>query len=244
MTVAHNRTGWSAFSDQVVRLGDGAGTVLCMTVSGAFPLRADAQRNLERILEAARAAFAERGLDVGVEEIARRAGVGKATFFRRFPSKDALVLAVLEGFVEEVEAAADHAAQAEDPLEGLREFLMHNMATQARNAAFFDAMAARFTGDNPPVDLTDRMLAAVARVLEPARAAGVLREGVEPGDISTATKMLGAAIRPMPGMLLCEEAWHRYLDIVLSGLRAGQDPLTGTAADPCTMVREISAKSA
>jgi AcrR family transcriptional regulator len=215
-----------------------------MTVSDALPLRADARRNLERILEAARAAFAERGLDVGVEEIARRAGVGKATFFRRFPSKDALVLAVLEGFVEEVEAAADRAAQAADPLEGLREFLMHNLTTQAHNAAFFDAMSARFMGDNPPIELTDRMLAAIARVLEPARDAGVLREGVEAGDISTATKMLGAAIRPMPGVLLCEAAWDRYLELVLSGLRAGQDPLPGTAADPCTMVREVSAKSA
>jgi AcrR family transcriptional regulator len=215
-----------------------------MTVSDALPLRADARRNLERILEAARAAFAERGLEVGVEEIARRAGVGKATFFRRFPTKDALVLAVLEGFVEEVEAAADRAVQAEDPLDGLREFLMHNMTTQAHNTAFFDAVAARFTGENPPIDLTDRMLAAIGRVLDPAKAAGVLREGVEPGDISTATKMLGAAIRPMPGVLLCEAAWGRYLEVVLSGLRAGQGALPGTAADPCTMVREVSAKSA
>jgi AcrR family transcriptional regulator len=214
-----------------------------MTVSDALPLRADARRNLERILEAARAAFAERGLDVGVEEIVRRAGVGKATFFRRFPTKDALVLAVLEGFVDEVEAAADEAAQAADPLEGLREFLMYNMSMQAHNAAFFDAIAARFMGDNPPVELTDRMLAAVDRVVEPARAAGVLREGVEAGDISTVIKMLGAAIRPMPGMLLCEAAWARYLDVVLCGLRAGQDPLPGIAADPCTMVREVSAKS-
>jgi AcrR family transcriptional regulator len=154
------------------------------------------------------------------------------------------VLAVLEGFVEEVEAAADRAAQAADPFEGLREFLMHNLTTQAHNAAFFDAMSARFMGDSPPIELTDRMLAAIARVLEPARDAGVLREGVEAGDISTATKMLGAAIRPMPGVLLCEAAWDRYLELVLSGLRAGQDPLPGTAADPCTMVREVSAKSA
>jgi AcrR family transcriptional regulator len=214
-----------------------------MTVSDALPLRADARRNLERILEAARAAFAERGLDVGVEEIVRRAGVGKATFFRRFPTKDALVLAVLEGFVDEVEVAADQAVQAEQPLEGLREFLMYNMSMQAHNAAFFDAIAARFMGENPPVELTDRMLAAVDRVVEPARAAGVLREGVEAGDISTVIKMLGAAIRPMPGMLLCEAAWERYLDVVLCGLRAGQDPLPGIAADPCTMVREVSAKS-
>ncbi|WP_187369259.1 TetR/AcrR family transcriptional regulator [Baekduia soli] len=214
-----------------------------MAVSDVTPLRADARRNLERILEAARAAFAERGLDVGVEEIARRAGVGKATFFRRFPSKDALVLAVLEGFIEEIEAAAADAAAAPDPLEGLRDFLLHHMTLQANNTAFFDAVSARFTGENPPVELTDRMLAAIGRVLEPARAAGVLRDGVEAGDLSTVAKMLGAAIRPMPGVLLPAAAWPRYLDIVLAGLRAGQDPLPGIAADPCTMVREVSATS-
>jgi AcrR family transcriptional regulator len=215
-----------------------------MAVSDVTPLRADAQRNLERILEAARAAFAERGLQVGVEEIARRAGVGKATFFRRFPTKDALVMAVFEGFVEEIEAAAERAAANPDPLEGLREFLLHNMTTQAGNQAFFDAVAARFVSDEPPVALTDRVIAAVARVVEPAKAAGVLREGVEPGDVSTATKMLGAAIRPMPGMLLPEESWGRYLDVVLCGLSSGRPPMLGVAADPCAMVREVSAKTA
>jgi AcrR family transcriptional regulator len=215
-----------------------------MTVSNAIPLRADAQRNLERILEAAREAFAERGLQVGVEEIARRAGVGKATFFRRFPSKEALVLAVFEGFVEEVEAAARDAAANPDPLDGLREFLRHHMAMQAQNQAFFDAIAARFVAEDPPVELTDRMMEALTSLLDPARDAGVLREGVEAGDISTATKMLGAAIRPMPGMLLPEASWDRYLDLVLCGLSAGRPPMVGTAADPCAMVREISAKTA
>jgi len=215
-----------------------------MTVPSALPLRADAQRNLERILEAARAAFAERGLEVGVEEIARRAGVGKATFFRRFPTKDALVVAVLEGFVVEMEVSADRALELDDPMEGLRVFLMDHIRLQAENTGFFDAVAARWSmGMNPPVELTDRMLGAIGRVLEPARAAGALREGVEPGDVSTMVKMLGAAIRPMPGMLLGESAWERYLELALAGIRSGQPPLPGIAADPCAMAREISAKS-
>src|SRR4051812_39334119 len=212
-----------------------------MTVSNRYPLRADAQRNLERILEAAREAFAEGGLDVGVEEIARRAGVGKATFFRRFPTKEALVHALYEGFVEEVEAAVAAAVADPNPLSGLRGFLQHSMATQAQNKAFFEAVAARYV---PPVQMTDRVMASIDRVLAPARAAGLLRPGVEAGDLSTATKMLGAAVRPMDGLLLPEASWPRYLDIVLRGLTAGDDPLTGVAADPCAMVREVSAKSA
>jgi AcrR family transcriptional regulator len=214
-----------------------------MTVPNALPLRADAQRNLERILVAAREAFAEGGLDVGVEEIARRAGVGKATFFRRFPTKEALVVAVYDGFVVEVEEAVDRALaeHPDEPLGPLRAFLEHSMHTQAGNKAFFEAVATKFV---PPVDMTDRVMAAVERVMAPAHDAGALRPGVEPGDISTATKMLGAAIRPMEGVLLCEAAWTRYLDVVLSGLTAGDTPLPGVAADPCTMAREFSAKSA
>lgn len=213
-----------------------------MTSSNALPMRADARRNLERILQAAREAFAEGGLDVGVEEIARRAGVGKATFFRRFPTKEALVAALYEDFLLEIEGAIDRvlSEHPDDPLAAVRAFLDHSMRTQAHNKAFFDAVAARYV---PPVDMTDRVMAGVERVLEPARAAGLLRPGVEPGDLSTATKMLGAAIRPMEGVLLCEAAWPRYLDLVLSGL-IGDAPMVGVAADPCTMVREISAKSA
>ena len=85
-------------------------------------LRADAQRNLERVLDAAAELFAERGCDVSVDEIARKAGVGHATVFRRFPSKDALISAVvskqiheLTGFVEGAlaEEDASHAAAAD-----------------------------------------------------------------------------------------------------------------------------------
>jgi AcrR family transcriptional regulator len=213
-----------------------------MTSSNALPMRADARRNLERILQAAREAFAEGGLDVGVEEIARRAGVGKATFFRRFPTKEALVAALYEDFLIEIESAIERvlAENPDDPLAAVRAFLDHSMRTQAQNKAFFDAVAARYV---PPVEMTDRVMAGVERVLAPARAAGLLRPGIQPGDLSTATKMLGAAIRPMEGILLCEEAWPRYLDLVLSGL-TGEAPMVGVAADPCTMAREFSAKSA
>ena len=77
------------------------------------PLRADAARNRARIVEAARAAFAEAGLDVGVEEIARRAGVGKGTLYRRFPTKEALVRAIFEDLLDDIERlAADAEARS------------------------------------------------------------------------------------------------------------------------------------
>jgi AcrR family transcriptional regulator len=211
------------------------------SASNPLPLRADARRNRELILEAARDAFADGGMDVGVEEIARRAGVGKATFFRRFPTKEALVVAVFEGFIEEVIAAVDVALLETDcALAPLRAFLRHSMESQAKNKAFFEAVATRFV---PPPAMTDRVMEAIERVMAPAIEAGVLREGIEPGDVSTATK-----IRPMDGLLLPEAAWDRYLDVIIRGLAkaegARDEPMHGIAADPCTMVREFSAKSA
>ena len=70
-------------------------------------LRADAQRNLDRLLEAAAECFAEQGVDVSVDEIARRAGVGHGTVFRRFPTKDALLAAVLAGQMLQLSNAAE-----------------------------------------------------------------------------------------------------------------------------------------
>jgi len=209
-----------------------------MTVSDALPLRADARRNLERILAAAREAFAERGLDVGVEEIARRAGVGKATFFRRFPSKDALVLAVLTGFLDEMEASSHRAAALADPLDGIRLFLVENARLQSANTGFFDAIAARYAGGAFPEELSQRAVDSAARVLAPAQAAGLIRDGVAPGDLSAMLKMLGAVVRPMPGVHLPESVWIRYVELLLSSLRPGQEPLAGVAMDPCALARE------
>jgi AcrR family transcriptional regulator len=216
-----------------------------MSVSDASPLRADAQRNLERILEAARAAFAERGLEVGVEEIARRAGVGKATFFRRFPTKDRLVLAVMEGFVADMEDAAERACAMDDPWEGLRSFMVEHSRMQSENAAFFDAMAARFgEGQRFPEELVNRTMGATERVLEPAQRAGLVREGVTGGDLMVMLKMLGPAIRPVPEIHIPQGGWCRYLELLLSGIRAGQEPLPGEALDLCDLARQAGRLSA
>src|SRR3954465_4395805 len=97
------------------------------------PLRADAARNRARILDAARSAFAESGLDVGVEEIARRAGVGKGTLYRRFPTKEALVRAIFEDILEEVETLAADADAMDDAQEAFARFLSAAARMQASN---------------------------------------------------------------------------------------------------------------
>src|SRR3954452_24136951 len=86
-----------------------------------------------RILDAAAAAFAESGLDVGVAEIARRAGVGAGTIFRRFATKEDLIAAIVEARVEEVLGAAAECAAEDDPAEALRGFAFALTGLQARD---------------------------------------------------------------------------------------------------------------
>src|SRR3954466_7217768 len=87
------------------------------------PLRRDAQRNRDRIIAATRAAFQERGLDVGVDEIARCAGVGMGTLYRHFPTKAALIDAVVDERFHELTAAAERAIETPDAWAGFASFL-------------------------------------------------------------------------------------------------------------------------
>ena len=120
------------------------------------PLRVDAARNQERILAAAREAFAEQGLDVGVQEIARRAGVGKGTLFRHFASKDALIAAIFEDLALAIEASADRALEDADPWRGLATFLEEGGRMQAANMGYLDVMALQFGDTQLPANLCSR----------------------------------------------------------------------------------------
>jgi AcrR family transcriptional regulator len=98
-------------------------------------LRSDARRNREKILAAASELFAQRGAEVSVSDIARMAGVGHATVFRRFPTKESLVLALLEQRVEALSAVAEGALAHEDAFEGLRAAMAYMAESQARDRA-------------------------------------------------------------------------------------------------------------
>ena len=110
-----------------------------MTEVWQRPLRSDAERNRRLVLEAAAQAFAEEGFDVGMAEIARRAGVGNATVFRRFPSKDALYEAIVDEKIAELCAAAAVAGGAPDPWDALVRYLETTAELQARDRGFFQA---------------------------------------------------------------------------------------------------------
>jgi len=201
------------------------------------PLRADAERNRERILEAAAAAFADGGLDVGVAEIARRAGVGPGTLFRRFPTKDDLVLAIVEQRLDEICTLADAALADPDPWTGFADFMQAGVAMQLRDRGLFEAVGERFFGDPRMRESKARVNPRIAAVLARAQSAGVVRDDLAEQDIAVLVQAVARAgcVVPVHDLGIA----RRYLAIVLDGLRPGAaHPLPVAAPDFEALERE------
>ena len=188
-----------------------------MTVPDALPLRADARRNLERILEAAREAFAERGLEVGVEEIARRAGVGIGTLYRHFPNRQTLLEALYVKEVEEICVSAaefDHA----DPWQALTDWLERVVDYLAAKRALADELLNYLDADAPLFkECRASLFAAGEPLLKRAQDAGVVRPDVNFSDV---LHIVGG-ITKMPA----ERAQMEHvLHVALDGLRYRPQP--------------------
>jgi AcrR family transcriptional regulator len=181
-------------------------------------LRADAARNRELIIAAAAEVFAERGLDAATAEIAHRAGVGEATLFRRFPSKDELIDAIIESRMEEVALLADAAAEDPDPAGALERFMRDLVKRFARDRGFFEAAGARCVTDPKFQPLRDRGLEAVGRLLKRAQDAGAVRTDLSASDVSfLAASAAHTMTVPVPGAH--DDLWKRYLRVILDGMR-------------------------
>jgi len=210
-----------------------------MATSGATrPLRIDAARNRDAILQSAREVFAERGVDVPLEEIARRAGVGIATLYRRFPTREALVAAAFEPKLKAYAAAARAAVGEADPWLGFSGYVRTVCAMQADDAGFADVVALTF----PATRELDRQLrtatAGLKGVIERAKAAGSLREDFVMEDLVLVllanAGVVNATKRHAP------RAWERFVAYVLDAFRApGASPLLepGSAARLSVAVR-------
>jgi AcrR family transcriptional regulator len=183
-------------------------------------LRRDAQRNRDAILVAAQSVFSERGLDAGVDEIARRAGVGMGTLYRRFPHKDDLIAAIFEQRLAELAAAAEDALHDPKPWDGLIRVLAAVGELQAANRGFKDILAhtLRREGALTPVRLRVRRLN--AEVVERAQQAGVLREDITPEDITVFLLSLCVVVETTSDV--APDFWRRFLAIATDGLRAGE----------------------
>jgi AcrR family transcriptional regulator len=194
------------------------------------PLRADAARNRTLILDAARAAFADGGLDVGVEEIARRAGVGKGTLYRRFPTKEALVRAIFDEILAEFARMADQAGERADAWDAFAGFLAAAARMQASNQGFYDVVAQRLGGSALTEEQRRRFLDVAAGPLERAQADGCVRADLVAEDIQLMLRMLGATTRPAPDGRPMDDHWPRYLGLLLDAVRP--DSATPLPADP------------
>src|SRR5436190_1347405 len=148
----------------------------------ATALRADAARNLELILEAAEEAFAEKGHEAGVADIATRAGVGQATIFRRFQTKDDLIAAVFERKIEQFVAAAEAANRKRRAWDGLVEFMAAATEQHRRDRGFFQSMAKQLMNDEIAARKKEALVA-LGALVERAQAEADLREDVTVEDI-------------------------------------------------------------
>ena len=183
------------------------------------PLRKDAQRNRDRIIAATRAAFQERGLDVGVDEIARRAGVGMGTLYRHFPTKDALIDAIVDARFEELTEAAERALEVPDAWDGFAGFLASAVELQATDRGFKDALAARGRDERRVKAARKQLHAVIDRLVARGRDEGALRPDIAAADV---TMILWATARIIERTAeVAPEQVRRFLAMHLDGLRPG-----------------------
>jgi AcrR family transcriptional regulator len=204
------------------------------------PLRKDAERNRQRIIDAARELFAEQGLGVTLNDVAHHAGVGVGTVYRRFPEKSQLVEELFEQQTAQLIALAEEALADPDAWRGLTGFLRRNLEMQACDRAFRQIVLDTPEGAERVGRVRDRMFPLAAKLVQRAKDAGALREDFRAEDVPMLMLMLATILDSARDVE--PELWRRYLEIVIQGLRAQPDPpdpLKTRAPDarqvPCVM---------
>lgn len=217
-------------------------------------LRADARRNHDRILIAARDLFVERGAGVALEDIAQRAGVGTGTLYRRFTDRGTLIRAVvLDALTRTAQAAQQALTEEPDSFTALRRYM--HAALQLRVSAVIPVLLERVDlGTGPARVAREASARAVQQLIDAAHADQSLPPDVTFGDIAL---MLVRLARPLPGPIppeLNDRLAHRHLDLLIEGLRphparhpaeeglsrADLRMISGTAAAPAARRRASS----
>lgn len=189
------------------------------------PLRADARRNREKILRAAREAFAESGYNVPLDEIAARADVGPGTVYRHFPAKDALFRAVVTARIEDLIDDARARAHADDPGSAFFGFLARIGEEAAAKRDLPDAMALAGS-------LHDAMHAALDMLLRRAQEAGAVRADIGAADLIVLLKGMFASVREASPGAADPALRGRVFAVLTDGLRSPAErvPKTGNRA--------------
>ena len=187
-------------------------------MAGPKPLRSDARRNRERLLEAAMAAFADDGLAVPLDEIARRAGVGPGTLYRHFPAKEALFEAVLQDRLQCLADEAGALRDAPDPGAALLGFVDRLIAEAALKRDLVDALASAGAELGAGLAETGAQIRGGMRdLLVRAQASGAIRDDIGVDDLMTIVASMMFALRRR-GALASDP--HRAVSVLRDGLLA------------------------
>lgn len=185
------------------------------------PLRADAARNVERVVRAGREAFADLGPDAPLEEIARRAGVGIRTLYRHFPHKEQLVRAALEqSFAEDLSPAIERALEDDNPLRALTDLIEATLSLVAREQSI---LAAATNSGALTAEVAAPFLDSLTLLTKRAQEAGLVRADITPDDMH---KIMGMLSSVLWGMEPDGDGWRRYVVLVMDALSPnGASPL-------------------
>jgi AcrR family transcriptional regulator len=187
-------------------------------VADARKPRADCARNLQLLIDAAKAGFAEAGLNVSLEEIARRAGVGIGTLYRHFPSREAVVEAVYRREVEQLAEAVPQLLETLPPAEALHQWMhlfVDYIATKRMIAPSLAAATAAGGSSTLYASSLELITNAISTLLKRAAAGGEVRKDIDPSDLLRA--MVGVSYgNPDAGW---QASARRLIDLLMDGLR-------------------------
>jgi AcrR family transcriptional regulator len=187
-----------------------------VAATGTRPLRADARRNRDRLLDAAVRAFSHDGPDVTLDAIAKDAGVGIGTLYRHFPTREALVEAAYRNELARLCDAAADLLRAMPPDQATRVWMDRFVDYMTTKRGMADALRAVIaSGGNPYEQSRDRMVAAITMLLDAGAAAGTVRSDIEPGDVLTSLSGVSLAA----GDPAQRDQARRLLDLLMDGLR-------------------------
>lgn len=185
-----------------------------------MPLRADAARNRESLLAAAITEFAEQGMDAPIAAIARRAGLGKGTVFRHFPTKDDLVAAIVLDRIARLTAEGERLSTADDAGAALLEFL--TTAAQERERLDLSVLQGDLGAEVAAAQT--RMSAVIDALVDRAREQGAVRADITGADVMLLMCVPNDVVKHLPSGP--PGLWRRYLAILFDGLRPeGAHPL-------------------
>ena len=187
------------------------------SVTQTAPLRRDAERNRQLLLRTAFELMADQGLDVPYEEIARAAGTGMGTVYRRFPQRQDLLDALFREHIDTVIGFAEQAARGDDAWAGLTWFLEQQLEIEARSRGLGELLRGRNQATELVRQAHERMTPLVADLIDRAVRAGQLPAGATPADFAAAHVMVGSVMDA--SRAFAPQLWRRALTVALAGLR-------------------------